>query len=64
LLERGFTNVVRGDDAAAAADFKKVLSLVPPDSEAARRAEAGLRGDSAARSNSPTVKPAKSQDKR
>jgi tetratricopeptide (TPR) repeat protein len=64
LLERGFTNAVRGDKAAAEADFKKVLSLVPPDSEAAKRAQAGLRGDSAAGDNSPTARPAKSQDKR
>jgi hypothetical protein len=55
---------VRGDKVAAEADFKKVLSLVPPDSEAARRAQAGLRGESAEEKGSPTVKPAKSQDKR
>jgi tetratricopeptide (TPR) repeat protein len=64
LLERGFTNAVRGDEAAADADFKKVLSLVPPDSEAAKRAQAGLRGHSTSGSDSPAVEPAKSQDKR
>lgn len=45
LLERAFTSLARGDKAGAQTDFKKVLSLVPPDSEAARRAEAGLRGE-------------------
>jgi tetratricopeptide (TPR) repeat protein len=44
LLERGYAYLARGDQAAAA-DFKKVLSLVPPGSDAARRAEAGLRGE-------------------
>ncbi len=64
LLERGFTNAVRGDKAAADADFKKVLSLVPPDSEAAKRAGAGLRGESIGGSTSSAAKPAKSEDKR
>jgi tetratricopeptide (TPR) repeat protein len=47
LLERGFTFFARGDKASAQADFNKVLSLVPPGSEAAKRAEAGLRGEAA-----------------
>lgn len=45
LLERGFAYLARGDKNAATADFTKVLSLVPPGSDAARRAEAGLRGE-------------------
>jgi tetratricopeptide (TPR) repeat protein len=45
LLERGFANLARGDSQAAAADFKRVLTLVPDGSAAARRAEAGLRGE-------------------
>lgn len=45
LLERGFAYLAQGDRNAATADFKKVMSLVPPGSDAARRAEAGLRGE-------------------
>ncbi len=48
LLERGFANLAMGDKAAAAGDFNKVIKLVPPGSDAARRADAGLRGDSPA----------------
>lgn len=48
LLERGFADLAMGNKAAAAADFNKVIKLVPPGSDAARRAEAGLRDDSAA----------------
>ncbi len=45
LLERGFAFLLRGDRTAANADFTKILLLVPPGSNAARRAEAGLRGE-------------------
>ncbi len=45
LLERGFASLARGDKSVASADFTKVLGLVPPGSDAARRAEAGLRGE-------------------
>ncbi len=45
LLERGFAYLAQGDRNAATADFKKVLTLVPPGSDAARRADAGLRGE-------------------
>ncbi len=45
LLERGFAALSRGDKPVASADFTKVLGLVPPGSDAARRAEAGLRGE-------------------
>ena len=45
LLERGFAFLLRGDRTAANADFTKVLLLVPPGTNAARRAEAGLRGE-------------------
>jgi Flp pilus assembly protein TadD len=45
LLERGFDALARGDKSVASTDFTKVLRLVPPDSDAARRAEAGLRGE-------------------
>ena len=45
LLERGFANLAGGDRTRANDDFKKVLRLVPPGSNAARRAEAGLRGE-------------------
>ena len=45
LLERGFAVLARGNRSAAAADFAKVLKLVPAGSEPARRAEAGLRGE-------------------
>ena len=37
-----------GDKPAASADFTRVLRLVLPQSDAARRAEAGLRGESPA----------------
>jgi len=45
LLERGFARLARGDRSAANADFLRVARLVPPGSAAARRAEAGLRGE-------------------
>ena len=45
LLERGFANLARGERSKAGDDFNKVLRLVPPGSSAARRAEAGLRGE-------------------
>jgi tetratricopeptide (TPR) repeat protein len=45
LLERGFANLVLGERTQANNDFNRVLRLVPPDSAAARRAQAGLRGE-------------------
>ncbi|UYN95684.1 MAG: tetratricopeptide repeat protein [Enhydrobacter sp.] len=45
LLERGFAELARGDRMAAANDFNKVLRLVPTGSDAALRAQAGLRGE-------------------
>ncbi|CAN5239402.1 tetratricopeptide repeat protein [soil metagenome] len=45
LLERGFALLARGDRKGASADFSKVLKAVPQGSAAARRAEAGLRGE-------------------
>lgn len=45
LLERGFANLARGERGQANDDFNKVLRLVPPGSTAARRAQAGLRGE-------------------
>ena len=45
LLERGFANLARGERSQATNDFNKVLRLVPPGSSAARRAQAGLRGE-------------------
>jgi tetratricopeptide (TPR) repeat protein len=57
LLERGFALLARGDRSAANADFTKVLRLVPPDSDAARRAQSGLRGEL------PVASPAANQGK-
>lgn len=45
LLEHGFALLSRGDAKAASIDFTKVLRVVPPGSDAARRAERGLRGE-------------------
>jgi tetratricopeptide (TPR) repeat protein len=45
LLERGFASLARGDQRQANQDFLTVLRLVPPGSAAARRAQAGLRGE-------------------
>jgi tetratricopeptide (TPR) repeat protein len=45
LLERGFANLARGSRQLAVTDFERVLRLVPPNTPAARRAEAGLRGE-------------------
>ena len=45
LLERGFASLARGDRRQANDDFNTVLRLVPPGSTAARRAQAGLRGE-------------------
>lgn len=58
LLERGFTYLARHDKGRAQADFNKVLSLVPPGSEAAQRAEAGLRGEASAGTPPATSRPA------
>ncbi len=50
LLERGFAYLAHGNTSRPpAADFNKVIKLVPPGSDAARRAEAGLRGESPGR---------------
>jgi tetratricopeptide (TPR) repeat protein len=49
LLERGFASLARGDQRQANADFLTVLRLVPPGSTAARRAQAGLRGEQSGR---------------
>jgi tetratricopeptide (TPR) repeat protein len=45
LLERGFAYLKMGNATAANADFSKVIALVPPGSDAARRADLGLRGE-------------------
>ena len=45
LLERGFSHLALGDKKGAETDFNRVLVLVPPGSDAARRAQAGLRGE-------------------
>ena len=45
LLERGFAYLARGDRTQANDDFNQVLRIVPPDSDNARRAQAGLRGE-------------------
>ena len=45
LLEHGFALLARGDRVAANVDFTKVLKAVPPGSDAAKRAERGLRGE-------------------
>jgi len=45
LLERAFAFLARGDKAGADITFARVLKLVPPGSDAARRAQAGLRGE-------------------
>jgi tetratricopeptide (TPR) repeat protein len=45
LLERAFAFLARGDKAGADIAFARVLRLVPPGSDAARRAQAGLRGE-------------------
>ena len=45
LLERAFAFLARGDKGGADIAFARVLKLVPPGSDAAKRAEAGLRGD-------------------
>jgi hypothetical protein len=45
LLEHGFALLARGDRKGASADFAKVLKVVPPGSDAAKRAELGLRGE-------------------
>ncbi len=58
LLERGFTYLARGDRDQAASDFNTVLRLVPPGSSAAKRAHAGLRGETAASSPSDRPPPA------
>jgi len=62
LIERGFANLARGSRDAAAADFNKVLRLVPPGSSAARRAEAGLRGDLPVPPVSPGASPSPAPD--
>jgi tetratricopeptide (TPR) repeat protein len=58
LLERGFANLVLGERNQADNDFNKVLRLVPPDSTAARRAQAGLRGEQPVAPSADTPPPA------
>lgn len=60
LLERGFAYLALNDRTAASADFSKVLSLVPTGTDAARRAEAGLRGElpPSGTTSQPAAKPA------
>jgi len=58
LLERGFANLAMGNKPAAAVDFNKVIKLVPPGSDAARRADAGLRGESPGRDTPAAATPA------
>lgn len=66
LLERGFANLARGERLKASDDFNRVLRLVPPGSTAARRAQAGLRGEqpAAAPSGGPPSPAAKTGGKR
>ena len=64
LLERGFALLARGDRNAASAEFTKVLKVVPQGSDAARRAESGLRGELPGAEASPaTGRPAKDPPK-
>jgi tetratricopeptide (TPR) repeat protein len=53
LLERGLAYLARGDRTQANDDFNQVLRLVPPDSDNARRAQAGLRGEQPGARRSP-----------
>jgi tetratricopeptide (TPR) repeat protein len=64
LLERGFASVALGKSAAAQADFTRVLELVPPGSDAARRAEAGLHGGKLPSTTAPPEPAAKGGGKR
>jgi Flp pilus assembly protein TadD len=45
LLERGYASLALGDKRQATNDFNTVVRLVPANSTAAKRAEAGLRGE-------------------
>ena len=45
LLERGFASLALGERNAGQQRFQQGAELVPPGSDAARRAEAGLRGE-------------------
>jgi tetratricopeptide (TPR) repeat protein len=45
LLERALARLAQGDRQGATADFNKVLKSAAPGSDAARRAEEGLRGE-------------------
>lgn len=66
LLERGYARQASGDRTGAAADFNKVLKLVLPGSEAAKQAQAGLRGEQpdAQQSQPAASRPAKAPSKR
>jgi tetratricopeptide (TPR) repeat protein len=66
LLERGFASLARGDRNSANLDFSQVLRLVPPGSSAARRAEAGSRGEQPTPPSpaAPTVNPPQGGGKR
>jgi tetratricopeptide (TPR) repeat protein len=59
-LERGFANLARGERSLANDDFNSVLRLAPSSSAAARRAQAGLRGEQPAAStqDAPSAPPA------
>jgi tetratricopeptide (TPR) repeat protein len=55
LLERGFAFLARGDQTGANITFARVLKLVPPGSDAAKRAQAGLRGEPPGADNPPAA---------
>lgn len=65
LLERGLAYLALDNRTAANTDFERVLQLVPPDSDAARRAETGLHSgqpqpgsaDNAPDAQAPAAKP-------
>jgi tetratricopeptide (TPR) repeat protein len=64
LLERAFAFLARGDKAGADITFARVLKLVPAGSDAAKRAQAGLRGEQPVAAKPPATSNPQSQQKK
>lgn len=63
LLERGLSRRALGDRSGSEADLRRLLTLVPPNSDMATQARTALAGAGTAPASSPTPPPRKPADK-